>query len=113
MSWKEPKITQFCHWISELEIYDFEIEYREGVKHVNADFLSRLEDCEQCEVKHENPRKRRNVKVDCFPRINVIQFSETPSEEYRREILKQFHECLGHIGTTKMADLMTQTYSQI
>jgi hypothetical protein len=27
--------------------YDFELQYRKGVHHINADFLSRLRPCEQ------------------------------------------------------------------
>lgn len=63
MKCDNPKTTQFCTWISELEIYNFDIEYRKGDKHLNADFLSRLEDCEQCEVKHENPKKVEMLKL--------------------------------------------------
>jgi hypothetical protein len=29
-------------WINELMSYDFEITYKEGKKHQNADFLSRI-----------------------------------------------------------------------
>ena len=110
MKCERPKTTQFCTWISELEIYDFEIEYRKGEDHLNADFLSRLADCEQCEVKHENPKKRRNIKVDSFQRVNVIKFEEVPNQECRNKILKEFHEGLGHLGITKMAELLSRNY---
>lgn len=63
LNWKRPSTSQYCSWIAELENYDFEIHYRPGKEHINADALSRLPSCEQCELKHEEPKRRRNVKV--------------------------------------------------
>lgn len=40
-----------------------EEQYRQGQKHTNADALSRFRNCEQCELKHEEPNKKRNVKL--------------------------------------------------
>jgi len=37
--------------------YDYEIQHRSGEKHINADALSRLTDCQQCNVKHTDPQK--------------------------------------------------------
>jgi len=37
LNWEKPNTTQYCTWIAELEIFDFEIEHRSGIKHLNAD----------------------------------------------------------------------------
>jgi hypothetical protein len=63
LNWKRPSTSQYCSWIAELENYDFEIVHRPGKEHTNADALSRLESCEQCELKHDEPKRRRNVKL--------------------------------------------------
>jgi len=63
LNWKKPNTSQYCSWIAELECYDFDIEHRAGRNHGNADALSRLPGCEQCELKHEDPKRRRNVKI--------------------------------------------------
>ena len=63
MNWRKPNTSQYCSWIAELEIYDFEIQHRPGKLHANADGLSREMLCEQCEIEHENPKKKRNIKV--------------------------------------------------
>ena len=44
-------------------MFHFEIEHRKGNQHVNADFLSRLPSCGQCNLKHTNPKNRRNTKL--------------------------------------------------
>ena len=110
MGLQTPKTTQFCHWISELEIYDFTIEYRKGQEHINADFLSRIPDCEQCDIKHEDPKKKRNIKIEYFPRANLISLSENITNEKKKLILQQYHDELGHIGIEKMTDLILRNY---
>ena len=113
MGWKQPKTTQYCNWISELEIYDFGIEHRKGKEHVNADFLSRLDNCEQCKLKHEHPKKKKNVKIECFPRANMIipLNGKEPSLRDRKKIRRSFHDDMGHIGITKMTTLILRNYS--
>ena len=63
LNWKKPNTSQFCLWKAELELYDLEVVHRPGKLHMNADALSRLPQCQQCELKHENPQARRQVKV--------------------------------------------------
>ena len=49
LNWDAPNTSLYWSWIAELEIYDFEIQYRPSDKHVNADFFSRpFEQCQQC-----------------------------------------------------------------
>ena len=63
LNWQNPNTSQYCLWKAELQHYDMQVEYRKGKENVNADFVSRLKNCEQCEVKHEDPKKKRNVKI--------------------------------------------------
>ena len=44
---KDPQ-GQVARWIEVLNQYDFEIKHRDGVKHLNADALSRRDDIELC-----------------------------------------------------------------
>ncbi len=63
LNWQNPNTSQYCLWKAELQHYDMQVEYRKGKDNINADFVSRLKNCEQCEVKHEDPKKKRNVKI--------------------------------------------------
>jgi hypothetical protein len=63
LNWKKPNTSQYCLWKAELEMYDMEIIHRPGKMHTNADALSRLPSCQQCDLKHDNPVTRRYVKV--------------------------------------------------
>ena len=36
---------------------------REGEKHLNADALFRVQQCEQCPICQSNPKKKWNIKV--------------------------------------------------
>jgi transposase InsO family protein len=63
LNWKKPNTSQYCTWIAELECYDMEIIHRPGKLHTNADALSRIPQCQQCEINHQEPMSRRNVKV--------------------------------------------------
>ena len=64
LNWKKPNTSQYCSWIAELELYDFDIEHRKGEQHLNADAMSRYPfgSCQQCELKHQNPKGSTNVK---------------------------------------------------
>ena len=68
MNWECPNSTQYCSWILELQEYDFTIRHRKGEDHQNADALSRYPQCEQCQVNHTDPRKKRNTL-----RLQLIQ----------------------------------------
>ncbi|MEL7308825.1 MAG: DDE-type integrase/transposase/recombinase, partial [Pseudomonadota bacterium] len=63
LNWKKPNTSQYCSWKAELELFDFEIQHRKGKEHTNADAMSRFPHCNQCEVGHENPKKKTNVKI--------------------------------------------------
>lgn len=123
MNWQRPNSSQYCTWIAELENYDFQIEFRKGKDHTNADYISRSLQCEQCDLNHEDPKKRRNTKVDKFMRTNMMNSPDNKKENEGRERIRQsittqekevvlhhYHEGLGHIGITKMIDLMKRHY---
>jgi len=59
MSWKDPSSSQYFSWIEEIMQFDFEIQHRPGKLHSNADALSRLAECGQCKIKHNNPKPKR------------------------------------------------------
>jgi len=63
LDWKRPNTSQYCLWKADLERFSFDIEHRKGSEHINADALSRIPQCGQCEIKHENPKERRNTKL--------------------------------------------------
>ena len=74
-SWKNPNKSQYFTWITELEVYDFIIEHRYGQFHKNADYMSKP-NCEQWEVAHDDPKKRRNVKVIVEDSENYLRLIE-------------------------------------
>ena len=63
LNWTNPNTSQYCKWKQELEVFDMDVQYRKGKEHGNADALSRWPGCEQCELQHEFPQKKRNVKL--------------------------------------------------
>ena len=106
LNWRKPNTSQYCSWIAELEIYDFEIQHRHGKSHANADGLSRETSCEQCEVSHEDPKKKRNYKVveshtkDVQEKNRQITSIQPETNLYDNEkinsTLSYFHNRLGH-----------------
>ena len=76
LNWKRPNTSQFCLWKSELEAFDFDIQHRNGVNHGNADALSRYIQCEQCEINHPDPKKKRNVKKFLSSELDVKSIEE-------------------------------------
>ena len=116
LNWDRPNTSQYCSWIAELEIYDFIIEHRRGAEHQNADFLSRIQSCGQCEIKHPDPRKKRNTKIiaeDKYCSSEIIRplSNEEMSREIKNDVLDSIHRQLGHIGYTKMLNFMRDRYT--
>ena len=114
LNWKKPNTSQYCSWISELELYDFNIEYRKGEHHLNGDALSRYPPCQQCELKHQAPKEKRNVKklqdlclitkqlaedpVDIF--INLLK-KKIPMNDIQRISIPGTKECMKEVMETK------------
>ena len=59
LNWSKPSSRQFYAWIEEIVQFDFTIEHRKADRHINADILSHLPKCHQCELKHENVKPKR------------------------------------------------------
>ena len=68
-SFKEPE-GQLARWIEVLDTYDFTLQHRPGVKHINADAMSRGP-CGQCAMDHDGRKPCRgrrpsnNKQVTC------------------------------------------------
>ena len=62
LNWSKPSSRQFYAWIEEIIQFDFAIKHRKGERHINADVLSPLPKCHQCELKHENAKPKKNEK---------------------------------------------------
>ena len=59
---KTPISPQFQTWFANLSEYDFELKYRKGEEHSNADGLSRLKSmvCTQCQTRHEEAKEGKS-----------------------------------------------------
>lgn len=115
LRWKKPNTSQYCTWVAELDTYDFEIIHRPGENHINADVLSRPFQCEQCEIEHSEPKKKRNVKIldtKSTAEVRHIQKDDSLTDvSSKQRIIKSFHNGLGHIGVLKTLDLMRNKHS--
>ena len=60
----------YARWISIIEIYDYELQYRPGIKHRNADSLSRIPKC-KCPNPHCNDCAPKQA-ISCSP-INKME----------------------------------------
>lgn len=74
-STSKPISPQFQTWLSELSGYDFELKYRKGENHNNADGLSRIliSYCSQCQREHDGAKSETSrirflnaIKADDF-----------------------------------------------
>jgi hypothetical protein len=93
LNWDRPNTSQYCTWRAELEYYDMEVVYRPGKDHGNADALSRLPACEQCQIKHEDPKKRETLKSHSSKSMNKnTSFAKS--------------QALAPVGTRKMIQIL-------
>ena len=60
-SFKEPE-GQVARWLEVLDTFNFDLQHRPGVKHLNADALSRVP-CAQCNLQHLEPKSRRGRPI--------------------------------------------------
>ena len=96
LNWDKPSTSQYCRWIAEIQQFDFIIEHRKGKDNTNADILSRLDDCEQCCLKHEDPKVKTNVKV----------FNMNISNLDCKEVISKYHSTLGHVGASRLVQIL-------
>ena len=71
-SMKEPE-GQVARWLEKLQVYNFEIVHRKGLRHINADALSRLP-CHQCGLNEEVIQEEGSS-------VAVVQLSGLSAEE--------------------------------
>ena len=72
----EP-IGQEARWISLVEEFDFDIEYRVGKQHGNADALSRMPcvlECKQCTGKGKSSKSPQFVNVRVYRAVATELF---------------------------------------
>lgn len=92
LNWKKPNTSQYCLWKAELEMYDMEVIHRPGIIHTNADALSRLPQCHQCSIKHDNPVTRRHVKI--FNSEKSSNNSEVSQDDSNHLVMQMNEDCL-------------------
>ena len=58
---KKAISPQFQTWLANLSGYDFDLQYRKGEEHGNADGISRIKGmlCAQCQTKHEDAKETK------------------------------------------------------
>ena len=93
LSWKTPTTPQYFSWISKLQQFDFEVVYREGKNHVNADALSRIEYCKKCKTDHKPKvlqlKSEGELKVDEAAVVKqCLENNETPGLSSPQLVLK-------------------------
>ena len=101
LDWDRPNTSQYCSWVAELQNFDFQIRHRSGASHINADFMSRPIECQQCNIPHTEPKNKKNVKIY---RLTEQNTEETVSRKGRSKV-KRCHNDLGHIGCTKLKEV--------
>ena len=111
LNWDKPNSSQYCSWIAELEIYNFTIEHRKGSEHINADALSRLPQCGQCEIQHDNPCKKRNTKLLQEENIRNLNMCVIKPNKARWNIIASHHNGMGHIGMEKTLEILRHNYN--
>jgi len=87
MKTSKPISSQFQTWITNLAEFNFDVEFRKGAAHGNADGLSRIGEslCSQCQTSHQDgPEERSRVK-----RINVLNktnFNKCHIKEIQKKV---------------------------
>ena len=98
---KDPR-GQVARWLEVLAQYDFDIEHRPGVKHQNADSLSR-KDFEQTNCDHA--REDSETCLDCIETSreweqflqevdDVVDLGQSVPNTHVREVTMTEHYCL-------------------
>ena len=107
LNWSKPNTSQYCSWKGELEGYDFSVEHRPGTLHKNADALSRRP-CGQCELEHNMPCPKRNVK--CYnEELNNIHQKHMKDAN----TVMLCHRNLGHCGSWKCFQYLKRLYGNV
>ena len=77
---KEPE-AQLARWIEFLSPFEYEIEYREGQRHTNADAMSRRSCSEGCKWCKEWKKAEQLISVAVETEISISKTEELAEEE--------------------------------
>ena len=77
---KEPE-AQLARWIEFLSPFEYEIEYREGQRHTNADAMSRRPCSEGCKWCKEWKKAEQLISVAVQTEISISKIEELAEEE--------------------------------
>jgi phospholipid-translocating ATPase len=74
---KEPISPQFQTWFSNMSEFEFDLKYRKGELHVNADSMSRINEmvCAQCNSRHEGAKTEKS-KVRYINKLDILVKSD-------------------------------------
>ncbi|GBN68362.1 Transposon Ty3-I Gag-Pol polyprotein [Araneus ventricosus] len=94
LSFKEPE-GQIARWIQRLQEYDFEIQYRKGTSHGNADALSQRpckESCKHCTNAEKKFGMETDISVKVLTTTSVEPWSSCEIQKAQLEemLLNQF-----------------------
>lgn len=95
---KKAISPQFQTWLANLSEYDFELRYRKGEDHGNADGLSRIKGmiCTQCQTRHEDAKeeKTRVRHIFTLQKTEAMDFLTTRQQEDQNfvEIIRQLKD---------------------
>ena len=103
-STRKPISPQFQTWMAALSEYDFDLRYRKGENHSNADGLSRINEtlCSQCKTRHDGAKTEKpktkylaqiQIKSEIMQKIQEAQYNDA-------EIVKTFRFLNGEITLT-------------
>eukprot|EP00731_Ephydatia_muelleri_P013634 Em0007g944a len=112
---KEPE-GQLARWLERLQEYNFDVVHRQGLRHCNADALSRIP-CRQCDREEHDEAKNTTIVgviiTNPFQKyIAEMRLDDTTIQPVQlayilwlqEEALRDLHQCAvgGHIGEEKM-----------
>ena len=99
---KKAISPQFQTWLANLSGYDFDLQYRKGEEHGNADGISRIKGmlCAQCQTKHEDAKETkarvRHIgalqKTESMTRLLRIQQNDVDFIHMARVLLGEENE---------------------
>jgi len=93
-----PKTSQYCRWKTDLESFNFTITHRPGLKHGNADGLSRLPPCKQCDLNHGT--------IEWEEPGDVLAIAQLKDDKIKKQI-ELYHKELGHVGVSKLVQSLS------
>lgn len=103
--WKEPNTSQYSHWRQDLSDFDFDITYRPGTEHSNADYLSRLQ-CQQCQLNHKNPKLKRNYRTYSLDEIKIRRINVQQKYLYQQATDKNIMNILSLMKNGKLHECL-------